>query len=90
MRLPQDTDLIIVAPATAHLVARMAQGLADDVLTALLLARTAPVLIAPAMNDEMYARPDAGESRAPPRPGDSSWDRRWVRWRRDPPSGRAA
>ena len=58
MRLPQDTDLIIVAPATAHLIARMAQGLADDVLTALLLARTAPVLIAPAMNDEMYARPE--------------------------------
>ncbi len=58
VRLPQDTDLIIVAPATAHLVARMAQGLADDVLTALLLARTAPVLIAPAMNDEMYARPE--------------------------------
>jgi len=56
VRLPQDTDLIIVAPATAHLIARMAQGLADDVLTTLLLARTAPVLLAPAMNDEMYAR----------------------------------
>jgi phosphopantothenoylcysteine decarboxylase/phosphopantothenate--cysteine ligase len=36
----------------------MAQGLADDVLTTLLLARTAPVLVAPAMNDEMYARPE--------------------------------
>ena len=58
VRLPQDADLIIVAPATAHLVARMAQGLADDVLTTLLLARTAPVLLAPAMNDEMYARPE--------------------------------
>ncbi len=58
VRLPQDAELIIVAPATAHLIARMAQGLADDVLTTLLLARTAPVLLAPAMNDEMYARPE--------------------------------
>ncbi|MGH7578749.1 MAG: bifunctional phosphopantothenoylcysteine decarboxylase/phosphopantothenate--cysteine ligase CoaBC [Gemmatimonadales bacterium] len=58
VRLPQDAELIVVAPATAHLIARMAQGLADDVLTTLLLARTAPVLLAPAMNDEMYARPE--------------------------------
>jgi phosphopantothenoylcysteine decarboxylase/phosphopantothenate--cysteine ligase len=58
VRLPQDAELIIVAPASAHLLARMAQGLADDVLTTLLLARTAPVLLAPAMNDEMYARPE--------------------------------
>jgi phosphopantothenoylcysteine decarboxylase/phosphopantothenate--cysteine ligase len=58
VRLPQDAELIIVAPATAHLIARMAQGLGDDVLTTLLLARTAPVLVAPAMNDEMYARPE--------------------------------
>jgi phosphopantothenoylcysteine decarboxylase/phosphopantothenate--cysteine ligase len=58
VRLPQNADLIIVAPATAHLIARMAQGLGDDVLSTLLLARTAPVLLAPAMNDEMYARPE--------------------------------
>jgi phosphopantothenoylcysteine decarboxylase/phosphopantothenate--cysteine ligase len=58
VRLGQDANLIIVAPATAHLIARIAQGLADDVLTALLLARTAPLLLAPAMNDEMYARPE--------------------------------
>jgi phosphopantothenoylcysteine decarboxylase/phosphopantothenate--cysteine ligase len=58
VRLPQDAELIIVAPATAHLIARMAQGLADDVLTSLLLARTAPVLLAPAMNDEMFGRPE--------------------------------
>jgi phosphopantothenoylcysteine decarboxylase/phosphopantothenate--cysteine ligase len=57
VRLGQEADLIIVAPATAHLLARLAQGLADDVLTALLLARTAPLLLAPAMNDEMYAHP---------------------------------
>ena len=56
VRLGHDADLIIVAPATAHLIARMAQGLADDVLTALLLARTAPLLLAPSMNDEMFAQ----------------------------------
>ena len=55
--LGQDADLIIVAPATANLLARAAAGMADDLLTALLLAGTAPVLLAPAMNDEMYADP---------------------------------
>jgi phosphopantothenoylcysteine decarboxylase / phosphopantothenate---cysteine ligase len=53
--LARQPDLAIVAPATAHLLARAALGLADDVLTALLLARTGPVLAAPAMNDGMYA-----------------------------------
>jgi phosphopantothenoylcysteine decarboxylase/phosphopantothenate--cysteine ligase len=57
VHLGRDVDLILVAPATAHLIARMAQGLADDLLTALLLARTAPVLLAPAMNDDMFAHP---------------------------------
>jgi phosphopantothenoylcysteine decarboxylase/phosphopantothenate--cysteine ligase len=57
VRLGQQADLVLVAPATAHLIARMAQGLADDLLTTLLLAATAPVLLAPAMNDEMYAHP---------------------------------
>jgi phosphopantothenoylcysteine decarboxylase / phosphopantothenate---cysteine ligase len=55
VRFGQEADIIIVAPATAHLIARVAQGLADDVLTALLLARTAPLLMAPSMNDEMFA-----------------------------------
>ncbi len=54
VRLGQQADLIVVAPATAHLIARMAQGLADDFLTSLLLASTAPVLVAPAMNDVMF------------------------------------
>ena len=54
VRLAREADLVIVAPATAHLLARMAQGLADDALTALLLARTGPVLVAPAMNDAMF------------------------------------
>ncbi len=57
LQLGQQADLVLVAPATANLLARAAQGIADDLLTALLLARTAPVLLAPAMNDEMYANP---------------------------------
>jgi phosphopantothenoylcysteine decarboxylase / phosphopantothenate---cysteine ligase len=55
--LAREPDLVIVAPATAHLLARAAMGLADDVLTAMLLARTGPVLAAPAMNDAMFAHP---------------------------------
>ena len=55
--LAKDPDLVIVAPATANLLARAAMGLADDLLTALLLARAGPVLAAPAMNDAMYAHP---------------------------------
>jgi phosphopantothenoylcysteine decarboxylase / phosphopantothenate---cysteine ligase len=57
VRLGQAADLILVAPATAHLIARVAQGLADDFLSTLLLAAAAPVLLAPAMNDAMYANP---------------------------------
>ena len=56
VKLGRECDLIVVAPATAQLIARMAQGLADDFLTALLLARKAPVLLCPAMNDAMWAR----------------------------------
>ena len=55
LTLAHDPALVIVAPATAHLLARAAMGLADDILTAALLARTGPVLAAPAMNDAMYA-----------------------------------
>ena len=58
VRLGRDTDLVVVAPATAHLIARAAQGMADDFLTALLLAGRAPVLLCPAMNDRMYAHPE--------------------------------
>lgn len=62
VRLGQRVDLIIVAPATAHLIARVAQGLADDFLTTMLLASTSPVLIAPAMNDAMFASPVTQEN----------------------------
>jgi phosphopantothenoylcysteine decarboxylase/phosphopantothenate--cysteine ligase len=56
IRLGREADLIIVAPATAHLIARAAQGLADDFLTALLLGRRSPLLLCPAMNDLMYSK----------------------------------
>jgi phosphopantothenoylcysteine decarboxylase/phosphopantothenate--cysteine ligase len=55
--LARDPDLVVLAPATANLLARAAAGIADDVLTAILLAREGPVLAAPAMNDAMYAHP---------------------------------
>jgi len=58
VRLGREADLVVVAPATAHLIARFAQGMADDFLTALLLAVRAPVLLCPAMNDRMYAHPE--------------------------------
>ena len=50
IRLARDTDLVIVAPATADLIAKMADGHADDLASAVLLATDRPVLIAPAMN----------------------------------------
>jgi phosphopantothenoylcysteine decarboxylase/phosphopantothenate--cysteine ligase len=58
IRLGRETDLIVVAPATAQLIARMAAGMADDFLAAILLARRAPLLICPAMNDQMYRHPE--------------------------------
>ncbi|MCG6941890.1 MAG: bifunctional phosphopantothenoylcysteine decarboxylase/phosphopantothenate--cysteine ligase CoaBC [Thiohalocapsa sp.] len=50
-------DQILIAPATAHLIARLACGLADDLLTTLVLASTAPVTVAPAMNQQMWQHP---------------------------------
>ena len=55
IRLARDTDLIVVAPATADLAAKMAGGHADDLATAVLLATDKPILIAPAMNPRMWA-----------------------------------
>jgi phosphopantothenoylcysteine decarboxylase len=55
--LADRADLVVVAPATAHLVAQLAHGLAPDLLTSLLLATPAPVLIAPAMNGKMWHHP---------------------------------
>jgi phosphopantothenoylcysteine decarboxylase/phosphopantothenate--cysteine ligase len=56
-RLGQHADLIVVAPATADLLARYAAGMADDLLTATLLATVAPVLVCPAMHTEMWEHP---------------------------------
>lgn len=55
IRLARDTDLIVVAPATADLVAKMAGGHADDLATAVLLATDKPILLAPAMNPRMWS-----------------------------------
>lgn len=55
--LAQEADMVIVAPATANILARMANGLADDLLSTTLLATRAPVLVAPAMNRDMYGHP---------------------------------
>ena len=55
IRLAREADLIVVAPATADLLAKMAGGHADDLATAVLLATDKPILIAPAMNPHMWA-----------------------------------
>ncbi len=57
LELGRGPDLIAVAPATANLIARAALGIADDLLSAILLASEVPVLAAPGMNDEMFAHP---------------------------------
>jgi phosphopantothenoylcysteine decarboxylase / phosphopantothenate---cysteine ligase len=55
IRLARETDLIVIAPATADLMAKLAGGHADDLATTVLLATTAKILLAPAMNPRMWA-----------------------------------
>lgn len=57
IRLADWADLVVVAPATAHMLGRMAHGLADDLVSAVLLATRAPILAAPAMNVNMWNHP---------------------------------
>lgn len=57
IRLSREADLVVVAPATADLLARMAAGLADDLAATVLLATDKPVLVAPAMNVRMWQHP---------------------------------
>jgi len=57
IRLARAADAIVVAPATADFLARAAAGQANDLLTAILLATKAPVLLVPAMNDHMWSHP---------------------------------
>ena len=54
IELARWADLVLIAPATANVIARLAHGLADDLLTTLCLATTAPVVLAPAMNQQMW------------------------------------
>jgi len=63
IRLAREADLVLVAPATADLMAKRAHGLAPDLVTAVLLATTRPVLMAPAMNPTMWTNPATRRNR---------------------------
>jgi len=55
IELARKADIILIAPATANVIGKLAAGLADDLLTTFVITSRAPVFMAPAMNDEMYA-----------------------------------
>jgi phosphopantothenoylcysteine decarboxylase/phosphopantothenate--cysteine ligase len=57
IRLADGADAVVIAPATANVIAKIAAGIADDLLTTVLLATRAPVLVAPSMNVNMYENP---------------------------------
>ncbi|MCG6881024.1 MAG: bifunctional phosphopantothenoylcysteine decarboxylase/phosphopantothenate--cysteine ligase CoaBC [Deltaproteobacteria bacterium] len=57
IRCGQDSDLIIIAPATANIIGKIAHGIGDDFLSTCLLAATAKILLCPAMNDRMFLNP---------------------------------
>lgn len=57
IRLADWADLVLIAPATANIIGKMAAGIADDMLSTTLLATQAPIMIAPAMNVHMYSHP---------------------------------
>jgi phosphopantothenoylcysteine decarboxylase/phosphopantothenate--cysteine ligase len=58
----QESDLVIIAPATANFIAKAAHGIADDFLSSMVVAATAPMLICPAMNSKMYLNPITQEN----------------------------
>ena len=62
VELADNADLFVVAPATANIIAKFANGIADDALTAIHLATRAPMLIAPAMNGKMWEHPATQEN----------------------------
>ena len=62
IQLAQSIDLLLVAPATANALAKFANGIADDFLSTLYISSTSPVLVAPAMNVEMWAHPATREN----------------------------
>ena len=62
VRIARDSDVIVVAPATANVIAKMAHGIADDLLTNVLLNSTVPLIVAPAMHTEMWEHPATQEN----------------------------
>ena len=60
--LADKADLILISPASANLIARLASGMADDIVTSVVLASRAKVLIVPAMNDNMFKHPITKEN----------------------------
>ncbi len=86
IRLSREADLVLVAPATADILAKMAAGIADDLATTALLATDKPVLVAPAMNVRMWEHPatranlDALEGRGVMRVGPAEGDMACGEW----------
>ena len=64
IRLADSADAIVIAPATANLIAKAAAGIADDIVTTVLLAAQCPLAFAPAMNVHMYEHPTVAENLA--------------------------
>ena len=64
IRLSREADLVLVAPATANILAKMAAGIADDLATTALMATDKPILVAPAMNVRMWENPATQENLA--------------------------
>ncbi len=64
IELARWADAVVIAPATAHVMAQLASGLAGDLLTTLCLVATAPLVLAPAMNQSMWLHPATQENRA--------------------------
>jgi len=60
--LADDAALLLIAPCTANVIAKMAHGIADDLLTSIALATRAPIMIAPAMNGKMWEHPATREN----------------------------
>ncbi len=60
--LAEEADVVVIAPATANIIAKIACGIADDSLTCTVLATEAPVVLAPSMNDNMYKNPVTQEN----------------------------
>ncbi len=62
IELSRAADIVLIAPATANVIGKLANGLADDLLTTFVITSRAPVVLAPAMNDQMYANPIVREN----------------------------